>query len=350
VTEVTFPGGGGRYSRGMRGRTFARRRFLRAGLGLASLGLLSGCAALPIGPRRPARLPGVGYLGGAGQEEADGFRLGLADHGYVEGQTIIVEWRYSEGRADRLPGLAAELVRLPVDVLVAEGTAAAGLLKDATTTIPIVMVGGASPVEAGFVASLARPGGNVTGLTTSSRELDRKRLELLKETVTGLARVGVLWNPDVADREREFQVAEEAARALGLEVRSLEARDDGALEAAFERAAAERVDGLFLIDNYVLTANAPRIVEFARRHRLPTNSALRVQVAAGGLLAYGADRDAMYRRTAGYVDRILKGASPAEMPVERAERFELVINLGTARELGLTIPPSVLQQATEVIQ
>ena len=280
----------------------------------------------------------------------DNFKQGMTDLGHVEGQQYTVVVRYAEGNLERLPDLAAELVRLSPDVIVAAAAPAIAAAKTATGTIPIVMVGSVSPVEAGFVASLDRPGGNVTGLTTSSRELDRKRLELLKETVTGLARVGVLWNPDVADREREFQVAEEAARALGLEVRSLEARDDGALEAAFERAAAERVDGLFLIDNYVLTANAPRIVEFARRHRLPTNSALRVQVAAGGLLAYGADRDAMYRRTAGYVDRILKGASPAEMPVERAERFELVINLGTARELGLTIPPSVLQQATEVIQ
>jgi len=296
----------------------------------------------------------VGILSPGGQSGGmgvvDNFKQGMTDLGHVEGQQYTVVVRSAEGNLERLPDLAAEVVRLSPDVIVAVATPAIAAAKTATGTIPIVMVGSVSPVEAGFVASLDRPGGNVTGLTTSSRELDRKRLELLKETVTGLARVGVLWNPDVADREREFQVAEEAARALGLEVRSLEARDDGALEAAFERAAAERVDGLFLIDNYVLTANAPRIVEFARRHRLPTNSALRVQVAAGGLLAYGADRDAMYRRTAGYVDRILKGASPAEMPVERAERFELVINLGTARELGLTIPPSVLQQATEVIQ
>jgi putative ABC transport system substrate-binding protein len=327
----------------------SRRQFLRGGLALASLGLLSGCAALPLGPRRPARLPRVGYLGGAGQEEADGFRLGLADHGYVEGRNIIVEWRYSEGRADRLPGLAAELVGLPVDVLVAEGTAAAGRLKDATTTIPIVMVGGASPVEAGLVASLARPGGNVTGLTTISRELDQKGLELLKEAVPSLSRVGVLWSPAVADRAEEFQVAEEMARALGLEVRSLEVRDHGALDAAFERASAERVDGLFVIGSPVLMSNAARVGELARRHRLPMK-APRASVAAGGLLAYGADRPAMLRRAAGYVDRILKGANPAEMPVERAERFELVINLGTAQALGLTIPQSILQQATEIIQ
>ena len=191
--------------------------------------------------------PGI-WPAAATQERADGFRLGLADHGYVEGRNIIVEWRDSEGRLDRLPGLAAELVGLPVDVLVADGSSATRALKDATATIPIVMATSASPVEQGLVASLARPGGNVTGLTSISRELDQKRLELLKEAVPGLARVGVLWNPDMADRAGEFQEVEEAARALGLEVRSLEVRDHGALEAAFERASAERVDGLFVID------------------------------------------------------------------------------------------------------
>jgi putative ABC transport system substrate-binding protein len=316
---------------------------------LAGVGLLSGCATLPTSPQRPAQLPFVGYLGGAGQEEADGFRLGLADHGYVEGRNIIVEWRYSEGRADRLPGLAAELVRLPGDVLVAEGTAAAGILKDATTPIPIVMVGGANPVEAGLVASLARPGGNVTGLTTISRELDQKGLELLKETVPSLSRVGVLWSPAVADRAEEFHVAEEMARALGLEVRSLEVRDPRALEAAFERASAERVVGLVVIGSPVLMSNAAGGGELARRHRLPIK-APRASVVAGGLLAYGANRPAMLRRAAGYVDRILKGADPAEMPVERPTTFNLVLNLGTAQALGLTIPQSILQQATEIIQ
>ena len=330
---------------------WSRRQALRGSLALASLGLLSGCAALPFGPRRQGRLPRVGYLGSSvAPERADGFRLGLADHGYVEGRNIVVEWRDAEGRADRLPGLAAELVGLPVDVLVADGTSAAQPLKDATTTIPIVMAMSSSPVEQGFVQSLARPGGNVTGLTSISRELIQKRLELFKEVVPGLARVGVLWNPGMADREGEYQVAEEAARALGLEVRSLEARDAEALGAAFERASAERVGGLFLIDSPLLTSSATRLGELARLHRLPMSSAQRVSVAAGGLLAYGPNRPAMYRRAAYYVDRILKGADPAEMPVERPTTFELVINLGTARVLGVTIPQSVLQQATEIIQ
>jgi putative ABC transport system substrate-binding protein len=329
----------------------SRRRFLQRSLALAGLGLLSGCATLPLGPQRPARLPRVGYLAsGGGQERAEGFRLGLADHGYVEGRNIAVEWRDSEGRLDRLPGLAAELVGIPVDVLVADGTSATRALKDATDAIPIVMAQSASPVEDGFVASLARPGGNVTGLSALSGELLQKRLELLKAAVPSLARVGVLWNPDLTDRADEFEVVEGAARALGLELRALEARDPDALGAAFERASAERVDGLFLIDNPVLTTSAPRVGELARRHRLPMSSANRPLVVAGALLAYSANRPALYRRAASYVDRILKGADPAEMPVERPTTFDLVINLGAAQALGLTIPPSVLQQATELIQ
>ena len=329
-----------------------RRRFLAAGLALASLGLVAGCGLLTrMAPS--TRMTRVGFLTisppSSVARPVENFKQGMTDLGYVEGQHYTVEARYAENNLERLPDLAAELVGLLVDVLVADGGSAAQPLKAATGTIPIVMVGSTNPVEAGLVASLARPGGNVTGLTTLGDELDRKRLELLKETVPGLARVGVLWNPFI-DGEREFQMVVEAARTLGLEVYSLEARDQGALEAAFERAAADRVDGLFLLDNSLLTAHAPRIAELARRHRLPTISRLRLQVAAGGLLAYGADRAAMHRRAAGYVDRILKGANPAELPVERPTAFELVINLKTARELGLTIPPSVLQQATELIQ
>jgi putative ABC transport system substrate-binding protein len=332
-------------------RILPRRRFLQGGLALASLGLLSGCAALPIGPQRQARLPRVGYLAGdVGREETEAFRQGLEDHGYVEGRTVTVEWRGSEGRADRLAELAAELVRLPVDVLVASGTAYIRALKDATATIPIVMAMSPDPVEQGFVASLARPGGNVTGLSSAGRELFGKRLELFKAAVPGLARVGVLWNPGIPDRAGEFPVVEGAAGALGLELRSLEARDHGAIEAAFERAAAERVDGLFVLDNPVLGTSAARVGELARRHRLPMMSSQRLLVAAGGLMTYGANRPTMFRRAAGYVDRILKGADPAEMPVERPTAFDLVINLGTAQVLGLTIPQSILQQATEAIQ
>jgi putative tryptophan/tyrosine transport system substrate-binding protein len=332
-------------------RPCTRRQLMRSSLALAGIGLLSGCSALPIGPQRRARLPRVGYLSSSSwQERAEAFRQGLEDHGYVEGRNITVEWRESEGQLDRLPGLAAELVGLPVDVLVSSGNTATRPLKDATATIPIVMAMSSGPVESGFVASLARPGGNITGLTHISRELIGKRLELFKAAVPSLARVGVLY-PDTTNQAVEFEQAKEAARALGMEVRSLEVRDHDVLEAAFERASAERVDGIFVLDNAELTGgNLTRVGALALRHRLPMSSGQRRPVEAGGLLVYGANIPSLNRRAAGYVDRILKGADPAEMPVERPTAFDLVINLKTARELGLTIPDSVLQQATEVIQ
>ena len=324
---------------------------MRGSLALAGLGLLAGCGLLAPPAGRPARIPRVGYLsGGGGQEWADAFRQALAELGYVDGQTVAFEWRGGEGQLDRLPDLAAELVRLPVDVLVADGNAAVVAAMRATSTIPIVMANSASPVEDGFVASLARPGGNVTGLTSLSRELIGKRLEVVKEAVPGLSRVGVLWNPGIAERAGEYQLAEAAAGTLGLELRSVEARDPGALEAAFEGILAERVDGLFLIDNPVLTGNPARVGAFALTHRLPMMSATRSLAAAGGLIAYGVNRPALYRRVAAYVDKILKGAKPADLPVERPTEFDFVINLKTARALALTIPPAVLQRATEVIQ
>jgi putative tryptophan/tyrosine transport system substrate-binding protein len=229
-----------------------------------------------------------------------------------------------------------------------EGNAAAA--KQASASIPIVMAYATDPVRTRLIPSLAQPGGNVTGLTNLTGPLSAERRELLRDAVPGLAHVAMLWTPGNPDRADEFQFVEAAAIALGLELRSLEARDAEALGAAFERAAAERLDGLYLLDNPVLGTSAPRVGELARRHRLPMLSGQRVFVAAGGLLAYGPDRPALYCRAAYYVDRILKGASPAEMPVERPTAFDLVINHGTAQALGLTIPPPVLQQTTEVIQ
>ena len=328
-----------------------RRRFLRGGLALAGVGLLAGCGVLPRSAEKPAGMPRVGYLpGGGGQEWAEAFRQALAEHGYVDGRTVAVEWRDVGGRADRLAELAAELVRLPVDVLVADGASATRAAKDATDTIPIVMAQSPNPVEDGFIDSLARPGGNVTGLTGISRELIGKRLELLMEAAPGAARIGVLWNPSIRDRAGEFQLAQAAAGPLGLELRSLEASDPGALGAAFQRAVRERVDGLYLIDNIVLTSNPVRVGEFAREQRLPMMSTNRAFVVAGGLIAYGVNRADLYRRAAAYVDKILKGAKPADLPVERPTTFDLVINLKAARELSLAIPPSVLQQASEIIQ
>ena len=330
--------------------SLARRRFVQGGLGLAGLGLLCGCG-LPVVPRQqPARVPRIGYLSAGSRERDAAFRQGLEELGYVEGRTATFEWRDPAGQADQQPALAAELVRLPVDVLVTDGGTATRAATRATSTIPIVIVQTASPVEEGFVASLAHPGGNVTGLTSMALELIGKRLEIFREAVPGLRRVGVLWNPDVPERADDFQVAESAAGPLGLEVRSLEAGEPGSLAAAFEHGVLERVDGLTVINNVVLTSNADRIGELALRHRLPMMSGNRPLVAAGGLIAYGPSFPAMARRAATYVDRILKGAKPADLPVERPPTFDFVVNLKTAHALGLTIPQSVLQQATEVIQ
>ena len=250
----------------------------------------------------------------------------------------------ADDRDARIAQLEAEAQRRDAELQAARAE------KDATVAIPIVMAQRASPVEDGFVASLARPGGNVTGLTTISRELIKKRLELFKEAVPGLSRVGVLWHPGIAAPANEFRLAEAAAGPLGLELRSLEVRDPEALQAAFEHGVEQPAEALLLLDNPILVNSAARVSALALLHRLPMCSMDRVLAAAGGLLAYGADRGAVYRRAAGFVDRILKGASPAEMPIERPTAFELAINLGTAQTLGLTIPQSVLQQATEVIQ
>jgi putative ABC transport system substrate-binding protein len=284
------------------------------------------------------------------QEWADAFREGLAGLGYVEGSTVTVEWRSADGQGDRLPELAAELVSLPVDVIVASGTRPIREAMRATSTIPIVMVQTADPVADGFVASLARPGGNVTGQTSIARELIGKRLEVLRQALPSVSRVGVIWNPD-PDLNHAGQVrdAEATAGGLGMTLVPLEAQETAALDGAFERAVHERVDALTLVDNTVLTSNPARVGGLALAHRLPMTSTGQY-VTDGGLIGYGPNRAAQERRAATYVDKILKGANPAELPVERPEKFDLVINLKTAQALGLTIPQSVLAEATELIQ
>lgn len=336
----------------MGSHVLSRRRLIQGSVALAGLGLLAGCEALPTLTGRPVHMPRIGYLSsGGGQDRADGLWQELEELGYVEGRTVMIEWRDPAGQADRQPALAAELVRLPVDVLVTDGGTATRAATQATSTIPIVILQIASPVEDGYVASLAHPGGNVTGLTSMAPELIGKRLELLKAAVPGMSRVGMLWNPGgAAERAGDFQLAEAAAGPLGLALHSLEVREPGALDAAFERAVRERVDGLSVIDNIVLTNNPGRVGEFARSQRLPMISWNRPFVVAGGLIGYGPNLPAMGRRAAIYVDKILKGARPADLPVERPPTFDLVINVQTAQALGLTIPPSVLQQATEIVQ
>jgi putative ABC transport system substrate-binding protein len=307
--------------------------------------------------QQPKKVPRIGYLsntdpvGESARSEA--IRLALRERGYIEGQNIAIEYRYTEGKRDRAPELAAELVRLKVDIIVVAGGASWIIAaKNATKTIPIVMTGaGADPVKEGLVESLARPGGNVTGITNLIRELGGKRLELLKEAVTKLARVAVLYDPAIPGTTRE--VKEDlpvAARALGLTVRSWEVRDADGFEKVFAALNKERPDGLYVTGGGQMFANRKRITGFALKSRLASVYSSREAVDAGGLMSYGADLADSYRRVAYYVDRILKGAKPADLPVEQPTKFELVINLKTAKQIGLTIPQSMLYRADKVIK
>ena len=310
----------------------------------------------PVEAQQPKKVPRIGYLAGSAATEstrAEGIRVALRELGYIEGQNIAFEYRYAEGKPDRQPELAAEMVRLKVDIIVVTGgTGQTRAAKNATKTIPIVMTGtGSDPVEAGLVESLARPGGNVTGITNLGRELGGKRLELLKEAVTKVARVAVLYEP-VAGSVREVkELLPVAARALGLTIQPWEVRAADGFERVFAAISKWRPDGLFVpAAGPVMTANQKRIVDFALRSRLPSMYSLRLFVDAGGLMYYGADLADSYRRVAYYVDRILKGAKPADLPVEQPTKFELVINLKTAKQIGLTIPQSVLYRADKVIK
>jgi putative tryptophan/tyrosine transport system substrate-binding protein len=304
-----------------------------------------------------AKVPRIGYLSNSGDPSAPGplveaFRQGLKDRGHIEGKNILVEYRYVEGKLDRVPGFVAELVRFKVDLLVIglllPGVRAA---KEATKTIPIVMVSAVDPVATGIVDSLARPGGNITGLATLQRDLSAKRLELLKEVAPGISRVGVLWDSNAPGPTIAFKEYEAAARALELRLRSLEVRGPNPdLEGAFQTAAKDGANALITIRNPVLRRYPKRIAELAVKNRLPSVHEGSEYVAAGGLMYYGANDAAMFRRAAVYVDRILKGAKPAELPVEQPTKFELVVNLKTAKTLGLTIPQSILIRADEVVE
>jgi len=280
--------------------------------------------------------------------------LALRERGYIEGQNIATEYRYGEGKQDRYPELAAELVRLKVDIiLVSGGTIPIQAAKNATKTIPIIMMGGGiDPVEAGLIESLARPGGNVTGLTNLTRKLGGKRLELLKEAVPKLARVAVLYDPTVPASVLEVkEVLPVAARALGLTIRSWEVRDADDFDRVFAVLNKQRPDGLYVAGgDSLMLANGKRIAGFALKSRFPSMYVRRESVDAGGLMSYGADEADRYRRVAYYVDRILKGAKPADLPVDQPTKFELVINLKTAKQIGLTIPPNVLARAERVIK
>jgi putative ABC transport system substrate-binding protein len=299
----------------------------------------------------------IGYLSSQDpayeSARAEGIRLALRDLGYIEGQNIAIDYRYSEGKTDRAPELAAELVRLKVDILVvAGGIHWIRAAKDATKTIPVVMAGvGNDPVEAGLIESLARPGGNVTGLTNLTGKLAGKRLELLKEAVPKLARVAVLYEP--ATPANVLEVNEDlpvAARVLKLTVQPWEVRAAEGFNGVFDALNKQRPDGLYVAGSPLTNANQKRIASFALKSRLPSMFAERGAIDAGGLMYYGADLADSYRRIAYYVDRILKGAKPADLPVEQPTKFELVINIKTAKQIGLTIHPNVLARADIVIR
>ena len=308
--------------------------------------------------QQPKKVPRIGYLSpvdpATDSARAEGIRLALRELGYIEGQNIAIEYRYAEGRRDREPGLAAELVRLKVDIIVvAAGDVMIQAAKNATKTIPIVMGGtGSDPVEAGHVESLARPGGNVTGFTNLTRELGGKRLELLKEAVPKVARVAVLYDPAMPGSLHEVKELLPAdARALKLTIQPWEIRAVDDFEKVFAALNKQRPDGLYpLTAGGVMRPNRKRIVVFALKTRLPSVFSSREAVEAGGLMSYRADEADNYRRVAYYVDRILKGAKPAELPVEQPMKFEFVINLKTAKQIGLTIPPDVLARANRVIK
>ncbi len=303
------------------------------------------------------KVPRIGYLSALDpvRESAgsEAIRLALRELGYIEGQNIAIEYRYTEGKVDRVPELAGELVRLKVDIIVVSGgSRLIQAAKNATKTIPIVMTGGGGdPVELGLIESLARPGGNVTGITTLSRELAGKRLELLKEAVPKIARVAVLYDPALPASSLDVkEVLPVAARALGLTVRFWEVRAAGDFDRVFAALNKERSDGLYPTGGPLINANGKRIADFALKSRLPSMYQRREAVHAGGLMYYGADIADSYRRVAYYVDRILKGAKPADLPVEQPTKFELVINLKTAKQIGLTVPQSLLYRADNVIR
>jgi putative tryptophan/tyrosine transport system substrate-binding protein len=308
--------------------------------------------------QQPKKVPRIGYLSRSGdsknpEPQVEVFRQALRDVGYIEGKNILVEYRYIEGKTDSIPSLVAELVQLKVDVLVLGPLPAIRAAKQATKTIPIVMVTTQDPVAAGFVDSLARPGGNITGLTTLQRELSGKRLELLKEAVPGISRVAALVNVLQLSGGivNDFQWYEAPARALKLQLQLLEVRDPNPdFDAAFQAAAKGRASALITVSGSLFDRYTKRFTDLAIKNRLPSMHEVSRYVEAGGLMSYSADDAESYRRAAYYVDRILKGNKPADLPVEQATKFEFVINLKTAKQIGLTIPPEVLARASRLIK
>jgi putative tryptophan/tyrosine transport system substrate-binding protein len=325
--------------------------------------LISGLCALllalsfPAEAQQPTKIPRVGLIrperagDPTGERLVDALRQGLRELGYVEGLNIALEIRWFEGKRDRLPEVASELVRLKVDVIVAGGTSVTRAAKKETSTIPIIMWGvGGDVVAEGLVASLARPGGNITGLTTLSTELSGKRLELLKETVPKASRVAVLSNPDNPETVSRLKETEDAAKVFGVTLQSLKVRTLNEIESAFGATAKERTGALIVLSDALFNAHRTQITDLAIKNRLPTIYASAEFVEVGGLMSYAPNLPDLSRRSAIYVDKILKGTKPADLPVEAPLKFELVINLKAAKQIGLTVPPNVLARADRVVR
>jgi putative ABC transport system substrate-binding protein len=325
----------------------SRHAFLSAVTG----GLLA--APLAAAAQQAGRAHRLGFLWDGPAtfpEEIEAFRQGLRELGYVEGQNIAIEYRWAEGKPERMRELAEELVRLKVDVIMAPSSIYTGAAKRATSTIPIVFLSHADPLGSGHVKSLAHPGGNATGLTIMMSETNVKGLELFKAAVPGLSRVAVVWDPATPSHRPGLKAVEDAGPALGLRIQSVPVRVAAEYESAFSAMVRERAGGVLVLSTPLFIAGAEPLAELALRHRLPSLFGPKHHVAAGGLMSYSPSRVDLWRRGAIFVDKILRGASPADLPVEQATKFEMVVNLKTARALGLTISPSVLQRADEVIE
>jgi putative ABC transport system substrate-binding protein len=330
-------------------RKHMRRKLLSLVLATVFLATVSFAEA-----QQPTKIPRVGYLAAPPpstiSERIEAFRQGLREIGYVEGKNIVIEWRFAEGKLDRLRELVAELVRLKVEIIISGGPAATGAAKEATVTIPIVMTQDGDPVANGFVASLARPGGNITGLSTLAPEISGKQLEILKEVVPRLSRVAVFGtstNPSYAQVIKEMEFA---AGALGVKRQYLDVLNPKDIETAFQEASKGRADGVLVLQTSLLVSQRTQVTDLAVKSRLPAIYPQTEYTEAGGLMYYGANAPDLYRRAATYVDKILKGAKPADLPVEQPKKFEFIINLKAAKQIGLTIPPNVLARADRVIR
>ena len=315
-------------------------------------GIAGSAAAWPLVARaqQSAKIPIIGFLGLAPEfSGVQALRAGLRDLGYIEGRNVIIVWQWA-GKVEQLPGLAAELVALPVDVIFAPSSTFVEAARKATSTIPIVFAVHADPVGLGHVASLAQPGGNITGMSMLLTELAAKGLEVMTETVPQLRRLGILWNPTTPSHPRALKAIEAAGEKLGVQLRMVPSQTLEDFDGAFSTMKQEAVDGLLAVASPLIVAQAAPLAGFALKHRLPGMFPFKENVEAGGLVSYGADRDDLYRRAAAYVDKILKGIKPADIPVEQASKYQLVINLKTAKALGLKLPPQVLARADEVIE